>query len=87
MKKLFGNSMWLRIIMAAALVVIIIIALIPIMPLKVTPASASQSEFSAERAMNDLKVVSASPHPMGSAAQEKVTNYLLVQIQTTGVTA
>jgi hypothetical protein len=87
MKKLFGNSMWLRIIMAAALVVIIIIALIPIMPLKVTPASASQSEFSAERAMNDLKVVSASPHPMGSAAQEKVTNYLLGQIQTTGVTA
>jgi hypothetical protein len=86
MKKILRNQKWQRLIMAAALLVIIIIALIPVMPLKVTPASAPQSVFSAERAMNDLKVVSAQTHPMGSAAQQKVTDYLLAQILVAGAT-
>ncbi len=87
MKKILGNSKWLRVIMAAILVVIIIIALIPVMPLKVTPSSAPQSAFSAERAMKDLEVVAAESHPSGSGAQEKVTAYLLAQLQASGVTA
>jgi hypothetical protein len=66
---------------------IIIIGLIPVMPLKVPPASTPQSEFSAERAMNDLQVVAAQPHPTASAAQALVRDYLLTEIIATGASA
>jgi hypothetical protein len=87
MKKIIGSSVWLPVSMAVALVLITLIGLIPIMPLKVTPASAPQSKFSAERAMNDLQVVAAEPHPAGSPAQAQVRDYILKQIQATGASA
>jgi hypothetical protein len=87
MKKILGNPIWLRVILATVLMVIIIIGLIPVMPLKVPPVSAPQSEFSAERAMNDLQVVAAQPHPAGSPAQAKVRDYILTQVQATGASA
>jgi Peptidase family M28 len=86
MKKNSLSYGWLRVTMAVSLVIILIISLIPVMPIKVIPASAPQTEFSAERAMSDLKVITAEPHSMGSAAQKEVTKYLLAQIRTSGVT-
>jgi len=84
MKKILGSSSGLRGIMVLALLLIIIVALIPVKPLDVPSASAPQSEFSAERAMNDLQVVAAQPHPVGSPAQAQVRDYILSQVQATG---
>ena len=87
MKKILGSSSGLRGIMVFALVIIIIVALIPVMPLKVPSATVPQNEFSAERAMNDLQVVAAQPHPAGSPAQAQVRDYILTQVQATGASA
>ncbi len=87
MQKILDNPKWQRAILAGAMVVILIIGLIPVMPLKVTPSTAPQNEFSAERAMSDLLVVAAEPHFMGSAAQGKVRDYLVSQIEAAGATA
>jgi hypothetical protein len=87
MKRILGSSKGLRGIMAAALVAIIIVGLIPVMQLRVIPASAPQSEFSGARAMQDLKVVAAEPHPAGSSAQAKVRDFILAQVQATGAHA
>jgi hypothetical protein len=61
----------LRLIMAVALVIIPIIALIPVMPIRVIPASAPQSEFSAERAMYDLKVIAQNLTPWEALPRKK----------------
>jgi hypothetical protein len=87
MRQLLTRPWFLRLVMAISLVIVIIIALIPVMPLKVTPISAPQSEFSAERAMKDLNVITVETHPMGSAAQQKVTDYIVSQIKAAGLTA
>lgn len=52
----------------------------------VVPASAPASEFSAERAMRDLAVVAAAPHPVGSPRQFAVRDYLIEQIRALGLT-
>ena len=50
------------------------------------PADASPTEFSAERAMQDLEVIAREPHPMGEfPARAKVRNYLLDQIRELGL--
>jgi hypothetical protein len=87
MKNVSTKPWFLRMVMAIALVVIILIGLLPVMPLKVIPATAPQTEFSAERAMNDLKIIAAVPHPAGSTTQAKVREYILAQVQATGAHA
>jgi hypothetical protein len=52
----------------------------------VVPASAPASEFSAERAMQDLAVVAAESHPIGSPRQAAVRDYLVAQIRALGFT-
>lgn len=79
------NTVWLKVSMAVGLIVLVIIGLIPVTPVKVTLGTASQAEFSAARAMNDLRVIAAEPHSMGSAAQENVKDYLLSQLLAAGV--
>ena len=85
--KYLRSSNGLRVIMLLALGLIIIIALIPVMPLNVPPATVPQNEFSAERAMNDLQVVAAQPHTAGSPAQAQVRDYILAQVQAVGASA
>jgi len=87
MKNTLTKPWFLRVVMACVLVVIILIGLLPVMPLRVPPASAPQSEFSAARAMQDLQVVAAEPHSAGSPAQAKVLDYILAQLQATGANA
>ena len=52
----------------------------------VVPATAPASEFSAERAMRDLAVVAATPHPIGSPRNAAVRDYLVGQIRMLGLT-
>ena len=53
-------------------------------PAPVAP-SATASRFSAERAMTDLRVIAARPHPTGSAASHQVDGYLVARLQAMGL--
>lgn len=44
-------------------------------------ASAPAEEFSAERAMEHLKVIAAAPHPLGSAEHAKVQAYIVGELK------
>jgi hypothetical protein len=71
-----------------------IIAVSYLVPPALVPASAPATDFSAERAIEHLKVIAREPHPTGSIANARVRDYLVEQlkqeglepqIQTTGV--
>ena len=82
-----GRPWLFRLVLAVSLVLIIMIGLFPVLPLNVPPATVPQDEFSAERAMKDLMVIAAQPHPAGSPAQALVRDYILAQVQATGASA
>ena len=82
-----GRPWLFRLVLAVSLLVIILIGLFPVLPLNVPPATVPQNEFSAERAMNDLQVVAAQPHPAGSPAQAQVRDYILSQVHATAASA
>jgi hypothetical protein len=52
----------------------------------VVPASAPPNVFSAARAQEDLAMIAAAPHPVGSPAQAAVRDYLLGEIAALGLT-
>lgn len=56
-------------------------------PPSVVDASAPASEFSAARAMETLRTIATTPHPIGSAAQEDVRRVILSKLQESGVEA
>jgi hypothetical protein len=49
-------------------------------------SDAAPTEFSAERAMEHLRVIAQRPHPVGSAAQEETRLYLLQELAKLGLT-
>ena len=49
------------------------------------PASAPASEFSAERAFSHVEQIAKRPHPVGSAANTEVRNYLVGQLEDLGL--
>src|SRR5215470_1690963 len=49
------------------------------------PATAPATEFSAERAMSDVRAIAPMPHPMGSATDAKVRAYLLARLSGLGL--
>ncbi|SRR6266568_2937576 len=55
-------------------------------PPAVVPANAPATEFSAERAMTELRTIAQKPHPMGSPASAEVRTYLIQQIRAMGLT-
>jgi Zn-dependent M28 family amino/carboxypeptidase len=61
------------------------VAVAPFTPPAVVPASTPASEFSAERAMDYLRVVAKAPHPMDSPANAEVRASLVQQIRAMGL--
>jgi hypothetical protein len=59
-----------------ALVAIAWIAALPVVPPDPVPTNSPKDAFSAQRAMEDLRVVAREPHPVGSAAQGRVREYI-----------
>ncbi|HRZ17979.1 MAG TPA: hypothetical protein P5141_10490, partial [Candidatus Hydrogenedentes bacterium] len=45
------------------------------------PATASEREFSAERAMTHVRAMSRAPHPAGSAENDRVRDYIVEQLR------
>ena len=87
MKHAVAVSWIVRLGLAVALVAIALAATRPVIPPDTVPASAPESTFSAQRAMEDLRVVARESHPIGSAEQERVRNYILAQAETLGLPA
>ncbi len=50
-----------------------------------TPADAPTTEFSAQRAAHDVAALASQPHPLGSAAQARVRDYLLRRLRALGL--
>jgi hypothetical protein len=68
------------------LVAITILTISLIMPPSPLPEDAPATDFSAGRAMQDLKVIAREPHPMGvSQAHADVRDYLLGEIRALGL--
>ena len=57
-----------------------IAALRYLVPPAVVPASAPVTDFSAERAVEHLKVIAREPHPTGSIANARVRGYIVEQL-------
>ena len=67
-----------------ALIIGLWLVLISIMPPAPKPADAPQDEFSAARAMEDIRIIAAKPHPTGSAENAKVRTYLSARLESLG---
>jgi hypothetical protein len=55
-----------------------------LVPPAAVPATAPASEFSAERAIEHLKVIAREPHPTGSMANARVRDYIVEQLKSFG---
>jgi hypothetical protein len=75
-----------RLLMLLVLEASVWIAIAQFTPPAVVPASAPASEFSAERAMTQLRTIPQAPHPMGSPTSMEVRAYLIQQIKAMGLT-
>lgn len=56
-----------------------------LMPSKISDASTPETEFSTERALSQLKVISEKPHYIGSDAHLEVHQYLITQLELLGL--
>jgi len=54
-------------------------------PPKALPASADTLSFSAERAMEHIKIIAKKPHSLGTPANEKVIQYLVEELKNLGL--
>ena len=63
----------------------LLVALIALRPPHPQPAQAPADQFSAARAMADVRVLGQAPHPVGSAGQAKVRAYLLGRMAALGL--
>lgn len=62
-------------------------AVVAILPPSPKSANAPDAEFSAARAMEDVRIIAAKPHPTGSAENAEVRAYLLRRLNELGVQA
>ena len=61
------------------------LALIAILPPSPKGINAPQDQFSAARAMEDIRIIAAKPHPTGSEENAKVRAYLLTRLKALGL--
>ena len=67
------------------ILLVAIAAISYLIPPAVLPASAPVTDFSAERAIEHLKVIAREPHPTGSIANARVRDYLVEQLKQEGL--
>ena len=70
---------------AALIAVLLFLSVYQVHPPAPVAASAPPIEFSAERAMSQLRVIAQKPHPTGSLENARVRGYLIDQLQALGL--
>jgi Peptidase family M28 len=76
---------WIGVVVALVLGALAAISLLALEPLVPLPASAPATEFSAERAFSHVEQIAERPHPVGSAANAEVRDYLIKQLEDLGL--
>jgi len=69
----------------ALIAVLLFLAVYQVQPPVPIAASALPAEFSAERAMEQLRAITQNPHPTGSAENARVRDYLASQLEALGL--
>lgn len=62
----------------------VVLAILTILPPSPKGLDAPENQFSAERAMEDIRVIAAKPHPTGSPANAEVRAYLAKRLEQLG---
>jgi uncharacterized membrane protein len=75
----------LGVAVALVLGAFVAVSLLVLEPLEPTPASAPANEFSAERAFSHVEQIAERPHPVGSAANAEVRDYLVGHLENLGL--
>src|ERR671920_2327748 len=76
---------WFGVVVALVLGALAAVSLLALEPPDPLPASAPSSEFSAERAFSPGEQIADRPHPVGSAANAEVRDYLVGQLEDLGL--
>src|ERR671921_1654928 len=76
---------WFGVVVALVLGALAAVSLLALEPPDPLPASAPSSEFSAERAFSHVEQIAERPHPVGSAANTEVRDYLIKQLENLGL--
>jgi hypothetical protein len=83
--KVAVKHRWIGVVVALVLSALAAISLLALEPLDPRPVSTPANEFSAERAFSHVEQVGERPHPVGSAANAEVRNYLVGQLEDLGL--
>jgi hypothetical protein len=75
----------LGVVVALALSAFAAVSLLTLEPPEPLPASAPANEFSAERSFSDVEQIAERPHPVGSAANAEVRDYLIERLAALGL--
>src|SRR5215207_1794914 len=76
---------WIGVVVALVLGALAAVSLLALEPPDPLPTSAPASEFSAERAFSHVEQIAERPHPVGSAANAEVRDYLVGQLEDLGL--
>src|SRR5215203_447499 len=76
---------WIGVVVALVLSALAAISLLALEPLDPRPVSTPANEFSAERAFSHVEQIAERPHPVGSAANAEVRDYLVKQLEDLGL--
>ncbi|HIH45006.1 MAG TPA: M20/M25/M40 family metallo-hydrolase, partial [Candidatus Methanoperedenaceae archaeon] len=74
-----------RVVLLLVIVLATVAALDQFTPPNVVPSSAPPGDFSAERAMEHLKIIAREPRPLGSQANADVRDYLIDTLSSMGL--
>jgi peptidase M28-like protein len=67
------------------LVSVTLVTILQTLPPSPLPANAPAAQFSAERAVEHIRVIAKGPHPTGSAANDAVREYILAELKDLGL--
>ena len=83
--KWTAKRRWLGIVIALVLGSFAAVSLLMLEPPDPLPASAPANEYSAERAFSHVEQIAERQHPVGSAANAEVRDYLVKQMEDLGL--
>lgn len=75
----------LGVVVALVLIAFAVLTWLAVKPLEPQPATSPTNEFSAERAFSHVEQIAERPHPVGSAANAEVRDYLVDQLAALGL--